>query len=120
MGKTPQYLKQYDGITSGSYMGRDDGYAETKSIVYSDLTTLTKDFGNEKNEKYYLLSPIGIEDIEKETTILQQTQEQNQNVKRQALVVDKIDRLEKEKKKLDHNISQYTTKLNKEKFTIKE
>ena len=42
MGKV---LKVWQGVTSGSYAGRDDGYPETKYQVYDSMRDLARDYG---------------------------------------------------------------------------
>lgn len=59
-------VKYYQGVTSGTYMGRDDGYPETKRVVYNldvevDKVAFVKGFGQEKEEVFAQEKPIAIE-----------------------------------------------------------
>lgn len=50
-------VKYYQGVTSGSYLGRDDGYPETKRVTYDlskevDKVRFVQEKGSQKDEKY--------------------------------------------------------------------
>lgn len=53
-----KYLKTYMGVTSGSYAGRDDGYPEMKYVLYNSIDELARDFGKQRDEKYYSVSEL--------------------------------------------------------------
>lgn len=40
----PKYLKKYQGVTSGTLGGRDDGHPMTKYTVLDDMTDVVKSF----------------------------------------------------------------------------
>lgn len=64
MDKQPKFLKLYEGVTSGTFMGREDGYPETKYVVYSDIRLLARDFGKQKDERYFVLVPMSAEQLD--------------------------------------------------------
>lgn len=60
----PKFLKLYEGVTSGTLGGRDDGFPETKHVVYDTIQPLALDFGKRKNEQYFILEPLAPEQLE--------------------------------------------------------
>ncbi len=59
-------VKYFQGVTSGTYMGRDDGYPETKRVTYdlesdADRVRFVKEFGQEKEETFAQEKPIAME-----------------------------------------------------------
>lgn len=84
-----QYLKIWMGTTSGSYHGRDDGYPERKSRIYSSIGELAKQHGTQSNENYYKLEEVDYDEME---DLIEKTLEEENNV---AKIV-KRDRLEQE------------------------
>ena len=61
-----KYMKEYQGVITGSFAGRDDGQPETKRVFYNDLQSLAKEYGKHKGEKYYVLQPLLKEELEAE------------------------------------------------------
>lgn len=53
------YLKEYEGKTTGSYMGRDDGYPCTKHAVIKTEEDLIRTF--DPTAKYYTVEPITLD-----------------------------------------------------------
>ena len=61
-------MKTYIGVSTGSYMGRDDGYPELKHQFFDLLDVLDRErfassFNQEAGEHYYLLEEIALEDV---------------------------------------------------------
>ncbi|MNS48794.1 hypothetical protein D3C72_813770 [compost metagenome] len=63
MGNQPKYLKQYQGFTSGTPNGREDGFPETKSVVYTDIRDLAAAFGTRKDERYFRIQEADTEEL---------------------------------------------------------
>ena len=53
-----KYLKTWVGRTSGSHLGRDDGYPEDKSQVIESLDELVRTYSDAA--KYYKLEPVDV------------------------------------------------------------
>lgn len=51
-------LKTYEGVTSGTFMGRDDGYPVTRMVVYADFADAAPGYGTCKDEKYFWMDVI--------------------------------------------------------------
>lgn len=62
-----KYLKTYSGVTSGTYLGREDGHPTTKHAIYKDFYRLVQGFGRQKDERYYQLSEMSVSDLQEET-----------------------------------------------------
>lgn len=79
-----KYLVTYMGRTSGSYLGRDDGYPELKTALLekdSDLLRYTM-----SDAKFYLLTPTDVSSIiKKEKQFLEDKKVLMQKAKQQAL-----------------------------------
>lgn len=97
----PLFLKQYEGVTSGSFMGRDDGYSETKYVTYASIDALSKDFGKRKEEYYFKLVPISKEELEKEVATSLETQRDEAKNKQKVKLEQQIQQLQNELKKLE-------------------
>lgn len=50
-----KYLKIYEGIVEH---GRDWGYPEQKRVVYSSPESLARNYGTQKNERYFKLEEL--------------------------------------------------------------
>lgn len=53
-----KYLKVWMGVTSGSYLGRNDGYPERKFSVIENLDDLVRGFDD--NAEYYILEKVDL------------------------------------------------------------
>lgn len=53
-----KYLKTWMGVTSGTYMGRDDGYPERKCAVIETLDELVKTY--DAKAEYFRLEPVDV------------------------------------------------------------
>ncbi len=53
-----KYLKTWMGVTSGSHLGRSDGYSERKSEIIESIDELVSTY-DEKSE-YYKLEPVDV------------------------------------------------------------
>jgi len=53
-----KYLKTWMGVTSGSHLGRSDGYPERKSIIIETLDELVRTY--DKKADYYKLEPVDV------------------------------------------------------------
>lgn len=58
------FLKTWQGVTSGTLGGRDDGYPEIKYRVYDSVEQLARDYGTSRDEKYFILTPVDADEIE--------------------------------------------------------
>ena len=58
-----KYLKVWTGVTSGSHLGRDDGYPEEKIRVINSLEELVTSYSGKAT--YYKLSLMDIKDAVK-------------------------------------------------------
>jgi len=58
LDKTMKYLMTWMGVTSGSHLGRDDGYPDRKFRLIESLDDLVKSH-NPKAE-YYRLEPVEV------------------------------------------------------------
>lgn len=61
-------MKTYMGVTTGSYMGRDDGYPELKHQFFDlldgqDRARFASSFNQEKEERYYFLEEMALDDV---------------------------------------------------------
>lgn len=61
-------MKTYMGVTTGSYMGRDDGYPELKHQIFDlldgqDRERFASSFKQEKEERYYLMEEMTTADV---------------------------------------------------------
>jgi len=87
-----KYLVTYMGRTSGTFMGRDDGYPELKKAVLekdSDLLHFTM-----PDAKFYLLTHTDVTSIiNREQQKLEEKQSQMKKVKQAAL--DKLSQTER-------------------------
>lgn len=96
MGKV---LKVWQGVTSGSYAGRDDGYAETKYQVYDSMRDLARDYGKKRNEKHYKLEEVNSKELEELV---------------KSSLVEQADKAKVEKKKsIENEIKKLQNDLNK-------
>lgn len=94
----PKYLKVWEGVTSGSFAGRNDGYPETKYTVYNSLEDLSRHFGKCKNERYYKLERVGNSELEK---VVKEVQEEMAIKKEEQKKLQIEKEMEKLKKELD-------------------
>jgi len=79
-----KYLITYMGDRTGSFMGRDDGYPELKTVLVENDADLLKYKG--KDIKYYLLSPVDVTNIiQKEVRKQREELERRQKRKEEAL-----------------------------------
>ena len=99
--KQPRYLKQYEGVTSGSFAGRDDGYPETKFMTFSDVVSLSKDYGKRKDEQYFKLVPIAKEELEKEVAQSLEAQHKQAKIAEKTKIENQIKELQNKLKDLD-------------------
>ena len=53
-----KYLKTWIGVTSGSHLGRSDGYPERKSTIIESLDDLVKTYSD--NAEYYKLELVDV------------------------------------------------------------
>ena len=53
-----KYLKTWAGVTSGSHLGRDDGYPEQKSRIIESMEELVNSYDDKA--KYYKLEPVEV------------------------------------------------------------
>jgi len=95
-----KYLKTYMGVTSGSMAGRDDGYPEMKFRHYDNFEDLAKDFGKCKDEKYYYLTEINNEELEKEVADKLEEQRVKAVEKQKNYINSQIERLQEQLKHL--------------------
>ena len=58
-----KYLKTWMGVTSGTYMGRDDGYPERKFQVIETLDDLVRTY--DPRAQYFALSPVDVSTVVK-------------------------------------------------------
>lgn len=93
-----KYLKVYEGVVTNSFAGRDDGYPETKYTVYKDLTSLSKDFGNKKDERYFKLEELDLKTLKEHVV--------------QELENEKKQKIEAKKQSLEEQISKLQNELN--------
>lgn len=49
--------------------GRDQGYLETQMVIYDDLEQVAKWFGTQKNERFYTLQPVDIDNMKHDVEI---------------------------------------------------
>ena len=56
-----QYLKIWEGVTSGTHLGRDDGYPETKLLLIDSLDQLVRTI--DTNAEYFKLSRVNVDGI---------------------------------------------------------
>lgn len=61
-------VKYYEGVTSGTYMGRDDGFPETKRVTYdlsvdADKVRFVKEFKTQTAERYASYSETFLTDV---------------------------------------------------------
>lgn len=56
-----KYLMTFMGVSSGTYMGRDDGHPEKKSMVIHDTDELVATF--RPDAEYFKLTPVKTNDI---------------------------------------------------------
>jgi hypothetical protein len=82
-------MKTWMGVTSGTYMGRDDGYPEKKYRHYDSIEELAKDFGEHSDEEYFELTEVHPADMR---VLVKETLEK-QNEKRKE---DKKAKIEKQ------------------------
>lgn len=59
-------VKYYQGVTSGTYMGREDGFPETKRVTYdlesdADRIRFVKEFGTQKDETFAQEKPVAMD-----------------------------------------------------------
>lgn len=99
--KNPKYLKQYMGVTEGSFMGRDDGYPETKNVTFDDLESLSSQFGTKKDEKYYQLIPIDIKTLEGEVNEIKELQDKEKKEAKKKSIDDQIAKLQAQRELLE-------------------
>ena len=53
-----KYLKTWMGVTSGSHLGRDDGYPERKSRIIETMDELVRTYDDKA--EYYKLEPVEV------------------------------------------------------------
>lgn len=53
-----KYLKVYMGVSSGSYLGRDDGYPEQKTKIIESLDDLVKSY--DPSAEYYKMEKVDV------------------------------------------------------------
>jgi hypothetical protein len=53
-----KYLKTWMGVTSGSHLGRDDGYPERKFALIESVDKLVDTF--DPKAEYYKLEPVDV------------------------------------------------------------
>jgi hypothetical protein len=58
------YLKKYTGYSSGSFMGRDDGYPEDRYEMFTSNEELARQHGTCKNEEYFIATPVNMSEIQ--------------------------------------------------------
>lgn len=88
------------GVTSGSMAGRDDGYPEMKFRHYTQIDELAKDFGKQKEEKYYELTELSHDKLnELVVESLEKQKELAKNKKKEELQ-KQIEKLQQELKQL--------------------
>jgi hypothetical protein len=95
-----KYLKTYEGVTSGTHMGRDDGYPETKVVTYTNIEDLEKGYAKQKKEQYYILVPMDDAKLAEELKDARLKKEQHAKIKRREDILEEIERLEHELGKL--------------------
>ena len=95
-----KYLKTYEGLTSGTHMGRDDGYPETKVVTYTSIEGLENGYAKQKKEQYYMLVPMDDAKLAEELKIARLKQEEHAKIKRRENILEEIERLEHELGKL--------------------
>lgn len=93
---TPMYLKMFEGTSSGSYMGRDDGYAETKYKSFSSIEALAKEFGQNKGEQYFTLVPVTKEALEVEVNEFLDIQREKAKAEKKLQIENHIKDLQKQ------------------------
>jgi len=87
-----KYLVTYMGHTTGSFLGRDDGYPELKTSVLEKDSDLLK--FPMSDAKFYLLTPTDVSSIiQKQKQLLKEKQQEMKKVKQQAL--DKLSQTER-------------------------
>jgi hypothetical protein len=88
-------LQVYQGVSSGSYMGRDDGYPETKLHLFNDLAAIVPFFGRSSSEQYYELTPIDSADLSKQVEAIKAIYEADKKEKQRQLDLAEFERLSK-------------------------
>jgi hypothetical protein len=53
-----KYIKTWMGVTSGSHLGRDDGYPERKFALIESIDKLVETY--DKKAEYYKLEPVDV------------------------------------------------------------
>jgi hypothetical protein len=89
-------LKTYMGVTTGTPMGRDDGYPEKKTVLYGDFDSVSSGYGTKKQEEYFLLIPIETERIEFEVHEYKAEQKELAKEKKRRALQVQIDKLQEE------------------------
>jgi hypothetical protein len=95
-----KYLKTYEGVTSGSPFGRDDGYAEMKLSTFSNIEGLEKFYGKHKGEQYYILVPMTDGQLAEELKGVRQKEAEKAKIKQRESILKQIEQLEHELGKL--------------------
>lgn len=91
-----KYLKTWEGKTSGSFLGRDDGYPETKMVIYSSLKDISRDFGTRSCEVHYKLEEMDHEDLEESVEVYLMNQHEIERKAKKVEVEIEIKRLQRE------------------------
>lgn len=95
-----KYMKTWMGVTSGTMAGRDDGYPERKYRHYDSIDELARDFGKQKDEKYFELKPLRTEDLQNEIVKTLEKQKDIAKEKKKRSIENQIEQLQKQLKDL--------------------
>lgn len=91
-----KYLKTYKGLTTGSYMGRDDGYPTTYHQTFDSIEKLAKSYGKEKGEKYYELNELLPKEIECKVVEALQEEREKAVIQKKENLQNQIESLQKQ------------------------
>ena len=95
-----KYLKTWMGVTSGSYMGRDDGYPELKMAILNE-DGIAHNFGTKNQERYFKLEELKGEEFEKMISAKQDVLEAEKKQKEKAKLLEELENLKKKISEMD-------------------
>jgi hypothetical protein len=94
-----KYLKVYQGIVTSN--PRDYGHPEDKKELFNSLEDVAKTFGSQKNERYFGLESITIEQMQYQYEKYQKEKIKKEREQRKFQIQDQMTRLQRELRLLE-------------------
>jgi len=88
-----KYLYIFDTFTSGTYMGRDDGYPCKGYRVYNSIEELAEDYGPDYSGEYYELKLVDPHVLYQEVQAILVTKEKVEKEKERKRKEEEFERL---------------------------